>query len=419
MIQCVILNLCISADAQIDTCRPNRPPCLRCVPDPLILGPLLQCCCYTELVATSVTNRMQWRKENYAFHRTMRMLQEPSTVTSFTTWTRNKLGYDKKNFVLDADVQMPISFGGKRWGLNEIQVIPKFLVRIFRDDPAVPYGVHPKGDESLPVRTPSAMPGLAYYRSFRNWWNNHAFPLKFIGLYAYHHSNGQDGPELEIINGQKQVNVYNGNFSEDLVFELIVGGSIIPPANNAVLFSHRNVSKVNTNIPGKQIFIKIARQQEFYWKLSYEWHPKALSNDVFDSLQMMGRHRLNLRTALLFIPQMAEYIGDGTLWCNVVPEERFERLRLTGNINYVLDQPYYRGDLDNLEKVDFLNVNRRLNLWISAYWVLGRMGSAALFGQVGYWASDNYNIYFNQSLWQFKVGLAFAFFDQPDEDDRN
>lgn len=389
--QCVLLHLCILANAQGDTCGPNKPQ--------------------------AVANRIQWRKENYAFHRTMRMMQEPSTVTLFTTWTRNDLGYDKKNFVLDADVQIPISFGGKRWGLNEIQVIPKFLVRIFRDDPNVPYGVQPKGDASLPVRTPGAMPGLAYYRSFRSWWTNNSFPLKFIGLYAYHHSNGQDGYELDTTNGRKEVNVYNGNFSEDLIVELMIGGTMVSTPNASVLSSPRNARKIKDNTPGKQMFIKAARQREFYWRLGYEWHPKSLSNEVFDSLRIMGRHRLNVRTALLFVPTMVEYIGDGTVWCNVVPKRRFERVRLTGNINYILDQPYYRGDLKNLKKVDFLNASRRLNMWVSAYWVLGRMGSAALFGQVGYWGSDNYNIYFNQSLWQFKVGLAFAFFDQPDEED--
>jgi hypothetical protein len=390
--------------------------CLDCYKNPLKLGLTKKCLpAESQHLDPAVHATIRKRQENYLFHRTMRMLQEPSTVTSFTTWTINNLGYDKKNFVLDADLQIPISFGGKRFGLNEVEVIPRFQVRIFHNDPNVPYG--PNGDVSLPVRTPSAMPGAAYYHSFRSWWEKEKFPFRFIGLYAYHHSNGQDGYELDTTNNQKRVNVYNGNFSEDLVFEFMIGGRIKSIANDKPLLSESNKNKVHDNKPGKQIFIKRANEQEFYWKLSYEWHPQALSNTVFDSLHMMGRHRINIRSALIFLPTFSEYIGDGTQWCNIVPEKRYERWRITGNLSYILDGDYYRGDVANLEKINFFNLNRRLNFWVTGYRVIGHSGNAAVFAQAGYWGSDNYNIYFNESLWQFKFGLAFAFFDQPDEED--
>jgi hypothetical protein len=347
----------------------------------------------------------------------MRSIQDPSTVTAFTTWTHNTLGYNKKNYVLDADVQIPISIGGKKFGLNEIQVIPRFQFRIFQDDPNVPYGPH--GDESLPVRTPSAMPGLAYYRSFRSWWRNERNPLKFVGFYAYHHSNGQDGYELDTSNGKKQVNVYNGNFSEDLIIEFMIGGRIKFRGNGDALFSEKNKSKLAKNSAGKQIFIKTGSQKDFYWKLSYELHPKSLSNTVFDSLGMMGRNRINIRTGLRFIPTMTEWIGDGKQWCNIAPEKGYERWRLTANLSYILDDVYNRGDdINHLEKINLLNASRRLNFSLSAYRVIGHSGNAAGFVQAAYLGSDPYNIYFNQSLWQFKIGLAFAFFDQPDEEDR-
>lgn len=391
--------------------------CLNCWVNPL---PHLQsrksCCNDQQPVSSAIRNMMVKREANYNFHRMMRTIQDPSTVTSFASWTINNLGYDKKNFVLDADVQIPISIGGKNFGLNEIQVIPRFQVRIFRDDPNVPYG--PQGDISLPVRTPSTMPGIAYYRSFRNWWRPENVHNKFIGIYAYHHSNGQDGPELTLTNGQQQVNVYNGNFSENVVFEFMIGGIVNLVSNMNPFADSRNKKIVKNNKKDAHDFIRVSNEKEFYWKLSYEYHPDALSNKIFDSLQMLGHNRLNLRFGLLFVPTLLEVLGDGNVWCTIVPQRRYERWRITGNISYILDGQYYRGDdVQKMQKINFFNFNRRLNFSLSGFRVIGHSGNAAFFGQVGYYGSDPYNIYFNQSLWVFKLGLAFAFFDQPDEKD--
>lgn len=77
-----------------------------------------------------------------------------------------------------------------------------------------------------------------------------------------------------------------------------------------------------------------------------------------------------------------------------------------------------RGSTLNLEKVKAFDMSKRLNLWLTTYYVIGFSKHAALFSQVGYFGSDNYNIYFNQSIWNIRLGLTFGFFEQPEAPDK-
>jgi hypothetical protein len=374
----------------------------------------------------------------------------PSTLSGggITSYTFNTLGYDKKNFILDANLQVPIALGGKRWGLNTIHVIPQFVVRIFDDDPNVP--IVPYGDRSLPVRTPSAMPGIAYYFSPKRWWNpdrtwdrlivreNRKQNIKdstvgdnrYFGFYAFHHSNGQDGPEV----ANDSVNIYNGNFGEQVVFEFIYGQqrNFVPPGDVILKNNRRDrvikrIAKKPTKTP--EVFLKGSNGMQLNWRISLEWHPYALSNEVFRDLsqlggypkhsRMIGRMRLNGRVSLHLIPSLIEFIGGKDEWCLITPAANYERWRFMTNFSYTLDQDYYRGStISSIEKINSFNASRRLNLSVSAYYVLKRSKYAALFAETGYYGSDPYNIYFNDSLWQVKFGFAFGFFDQPQEPDR-
>ncbi|MFT3750649.1 MAG: hypothetical protein QM768_20225 [Agriterribacter sp.] len=390
----------------------QQEPCLTCVDHISQLQNPQSCCATKNIVDAATKNILDKRDQNYDFHYTLRKIQEPSQVSSMSNWTIHNMGYQKKNFILDADVQIPISIGGKRFGLNELQVIPRFQFRIFQDDPNVPYGT--KGDASLPVRTPSAMPGIAYYRTFRNWWNEKKMLLPFVGIYLYHHSDGQDGNEIDSSGGHLRVNVYNGNFSENLIGEFIIGGKVKFEGNDAPFFLMNDP----VHREGKQRYVQISNAREFYWKLSYEWHPKFLSNEVFDQLRIYGRKRINIRTAFITLPTLLEVLDDGRQWCKLVPEKKYERWRFTGNLNYILDRVYYRGeDMASLQKISQFNLQRRLNLWLTAYRIIRPSKNAAVFAQAGYFGSDNYNIFFNESFWHFKIGLAFGFFDQPDQPD--
>jgi hypothetical protein len=365
----------------------------------------------------AVSNRIARRDSNFYFFKTMRRISTPSTIAfPFMSFTHNTYGVQKQPFVLDADIVTPIAIGGKRWAIGKwmhtVHIMPQFKVRIFQDDASV-------GDKSIPVRTPSTIPGIAYYGALRSWWDPHEtgeglnlLENFFLGLRVFHHSNGQDGPEYDPVN-LGRINTYNGNFGEQVVFEFMMGGKTSSDDNINAFNSDCNKRKVNSNTPGKEIYLKVANRHEVFWKAGYELHPQKASSHAFDSLSIYGRHRLNLTAGLSLSPRLWEFIGDGTSWWDVVNESNYERWRFTLDVNYILDGDYRSGNTLNPESIAFFNAKKRLNLWVTAYWVMGSSQHAALFAQAGYYGSDNYNIYFNHSLWSFRFGIAFGFFDQP------
>lgn len=381
---------------------------------------------------TTIERVLENRKKSLYFHNTLMQIQEPSLVSVwFMDYTKNLSGFQKKPFILDGDVQTPIAIGGKRFvgkhgkWLNAIHVTPQFRVRIFNDDPAFPAG--PVGDRSLPVRTPSTMVGITYYGAPARFSDPEEFGNPtildnlYFGLRGFHHSNGQDGYELDTLRpaNKGKINIYNGNFGENLVFEFIVGGK--------TEFRRDNIMKSRSNLrvleekkqykPGTEMYLKMHRQHEMYWRASYEWHPKPLTSQFFDSLSIYGRHRINLNLGQSVFVNLLEVIRGKTKWDTVMQEKKYEKWRVTGNMNFIFDGDLKAGNAQDLKKVSALDVSKRLNLWITCYRMILQTQNAAFFVQAGYFGSDNYNIYFAQRMWQLRFGLAFGIFDQPEPKD--
>ena len=362
-------------------------------------------------------NQVDQKIRSQEFNRYLRSFVEPSTVTSMATWTTNLTDYQKRNYVLDADVQTPISIG---WKLNSIQIIPRFVVRIFNNDSNVP--MNP--DRSLPVRTPSYIPGITYYRTIKKFWMNPDNPVNgnrqdyYLGAFIFHHSNGQDGPEF-YTSDPTRVNVYNGNFGENVVFELMVGGRTRWQSLWTDEQLRKFVSTRSDRSDGQELRVKTGRSRQASWRVGYEEHPRPLTNGEFLKYAMYGRHRMNLTGIMSWLPTEWRLIRSKDQWCTLVPDSEYERWRLTFHVTYILDGVYRRGNLDNLKDIGFFNAGKRLNASATLYWVIPTTDFTALFVRGGYSGSDPYNIYFNQSLWEFKFGLAFGFFEQPDARLRN
>ena len=168
---------------------------------------------------------------------------------------------------------------------------------------------------------------------------------------------------------------------------------------------------------------------ELNWRLSFEWHPYFASSKVYRDLsqygdypkrsRILGRARLNGRASLHLVPALIEYLSTGDKWCLITPESNYERWRFMTNFTYILDNDYYRGsNVGELKKVKFFGIDRRLNLSLTAFHVIKRSKYSAVFAEASYFGSDPYNIYFNESLWQFRFGFAFGFFDQPEKADQ-
>ncbi|NQU55337.1 MAG: hypothetical protein HQ522_22705 [Bacteroidetes bacterium] len=353
------------------------------------------------------------RNQTSDFFNTQLVLAEPSTISSkyfFLDKTFNsEAALQKKDFVLNADIQIPIGLGGPLWNIRKIgwlstvQIIPHFKVRIFDND-------NKMGDKSLPVRTPSYIPRLTYYGTHKSLWRIKAIS-HYWGISGYHHSNGQDGNEF---NENGTVNIYNGNFGEQLVFDFIYGGLY---TSNPVRYKiGRKGIKVKKRKPNKMIYYSEKVVHDIYWKVIYEYHSKSLTNKSFKDHSLYGRNRLNLQIgyikAPIYITKVFSNTNSGE-WHEITQQETKELFRFILNTNYILDNKYSNGDLNSTEQVTIINLQKRLNIYLTGYLRIRGTPYSALFLQAGYWGTDNYNIYFQQSLWQIRAGLALSFFKYP------
>ena len=373
---------------------------------------------------------LERRSNALEFFKMMRQLAEPSTISFFGTdktwYTDSK--YQKKLFLLNGDLQTPIALGGRRWTIkdkvfwgkrtlmNTLHIVPRFKVRIFKDDFAK------FRDTSSSVRTPSYLPAITWYLANEKKWKQEKdkpgrkkyTASRFFGIKLFHHSNGQDGDEFNL-NGT--VNFYNGNFGENLVPEFIIGGIREYDARPFFLFKKRKSEKQPDakTAPGKA-------KRLFYWKASLEPHFKEvfgipLTNAVFDSLDLYGRYRVNLQLAWSVIPRYRELIRSGDCYIQVTEGEERELFRLLLDFSFIADPKYNTGDRNKRKRVKWFGLDKRMNLYATLFWRITGAPNASLFAQFGYWGSDPYNIYFQQSLFQLRGGISMAFYKFPDSGD--
>src|SRR4030095_2416213 len=123
---------------------------------------------------------------------------------SWATFPGCDQGSKKGSYILSSDIQPNFTIGGEKMRFA-VLLTPRFKFRIFRNNPEF-------GDSSLPVRTPSAMPGATVFYPLRLVRSPYQ-DLEYVSLKIFHHSNGQDGDEFK---GNK-INEYNGNFSTNFV----------------------------------------------------------------------------------------------------------------------------------------------------------------------------------------------------------
>jgi|GEM_PF-1469284 len=347
------------------------------------------------------------------FYRSMSSIRNPSTLSALTNYRWHTSGYGKKPFILDGDLNMPIPIRGPVIGnlLNAFHVIPRFQFRIFANDVDFPYRV---GDKSNPVRTPSAMPGFAWYMTHRDHWDSSHYATDtdkndlYWGLYAYHHSNGQDGSELDTTDdGVIRVNLYNGNFGEQVVFEPTIGGRVVFPSR-----IYRCDEEAKSS--GDLVDHRESVTQIFYWQLSYEWRPDAWTNSTYDDHDIYGKNRVKMMLNFIRLNTEFENLYDGKDYERVTNESFYEKVRLVFNTSYIADANYKSGDITDLRDVSLWNISKRLNVDLSAHYIPDWTKNMAFFLKAGYTGSDEYNVYFQDSYVHYKFGVSFTFFDQPE-----
>ncbi len=359
----------------------------------------------------SLDSLMNSRQSASQFRDVLELISEPATISG-TRFFDYHSGI-KKPYLFNGEFQLALTMGGPsyftgrkyKW-VHALQFIPCTRVRLFQNDTTWM-------DKSKPVRTPSYYPRVYYFFSPEKLWNplrKHRF---YFGLGVAHHSNGQDGTEF--VDFTDTVNLYNGSFSESLIVHGLVGGnSFLGEKRRTGEFYQKRMQRLETRKAQKNaVYVyadPVSHSNMLNWRLLYEHHPGYFANQKFQEHGVYGGNRLiaqfswiNSRTVVY------HYCEEKKELAREVFKKEFFRLSL--NAEYITDLSYNSGGYLHLEKIPLGLLRKRLNVSFTVYKRFLDSRFPALFGQLAYYGSDNYNIYFQQSFFQARFGLAFAFFE--------
>jgi len=331
------------------------PKIIACLP--LLLSTL---CAAQEIDSVEFNKKKNRREQNYLF------LQQTLNYSplSYASPPFFDLGSPKNWYVLSGDIIPQFVIGGDKLPFA-IHITPRYMVRMFHNNKV-------QGDSSLPVRTPSYMPGATIY--FRNGRADDSVrKIFYTSLSVFHHSNGQDGREF--VNGK--INTYNGNFSTNY---------IEPAFHFRIRNKFVNVFKNTKSYQPQDYF-------NFYVRIGYEHHfytVQALKSSY-------GNERINLTLGFIEVLRRLHRYYKNSFYK--------ERNRLVFNTTFIA------GARDQGLGV----FQKRINFNLNYYWRIPSSPNTALMLAGGYYGSDPYNIYYMQSYWFVRAGLAFGFFISPNK----
>jgi hypothetical protein len=270
-------------------------------------------------------------------------------------------GSPKQWYILSSDIVPQFVIGGD-WMAFPIHITPRYQVRIF----------HNSGeDSSMAVRTPSYLPGATmHFRS--KHMHDSVLNISYFSFSFFHFSNGQDGNEFR---NEEELNTYNGNFSTNY----------IEPA-----FHFRRRNKLANVFKGRE-FYQPEDYFDFYGRIGVELHFNT-TNELKSSY---GRQRINLTLGLVEVLRRSDKYEN-------IPFYR-ERNR------FVLNTTFIAGSRDH----GMNKLSKRINFDLNYYWRVPSSPNTALFLTTGYYGSDPYNIYYMDSYWFARAGIAFGFFVSP------
>ncbi len=353
----------------------------------------------------SIRQKQAWAQ---GFTQTLNKIGDPSIASFFgtdKTFNRDP-ARQKKDFILNTTIQPVVGIGGKRWYIknyvHSFQIVPSITIRIFQND-----STH--GDHSMPVRTPGFTSRFNYYFSHARLWNDTVRHKLYFGATLAHSSNGQDAYEfkIDIDKMDSLVNTYNGNFSELAIFEFMMGG----------------LKSYNRKIPPEALKTKngFLRRMQFdsrnaltYWKLAYEYHPRSFTTEKYMRYHLYGRKRLNIQLGHIVNPvaRPVVYSRSRERWIPLEKEYHSREIRrLVVNFSYILDGRYNVSRyVPVYQEAPLWAVGKRMNIDFTWYERLGTTSDFAVFMRVGYYGSDPYNVYFQESLYVARIGISFGNF---------
>ena len=275
------------------------------------------------------------------------------------------LGSPKKYYILSADIIPEFIIASSRLPFA-IQLTARYKVRILHNNFAA-------GDSSLPVRTPSFMPGATVYIPL-GLINEKTSNINYLGLCFFHHSNGQDGPEFKT---DGSFNLYNGNFSTNY----------IEPSYH---FRRRKFTGTPDSVKYQN-----PNYKDLYGSVGLELHVGTA-----DALKSSyGDQRINFQLG---------YMNVINYW-DAYKGHRLGNYYYGENYRIVFNATIIGGKRDH----NLSGLNKRINADINYYWRIKGSPNTSLFVSTGYYGSDTYNIYYSNNYFFIRAGIALGFFIAP------
>ena len=330
----------------------------------------------TAIITTADINQFNRQKDNKDFY---------TRVTQFAdlSWVSPPFldhGSEKGWYILSADVSPHFFIGGERMPFV-VGLTPRYRVRIFRNNEKFQ-------DSSLPVRTPSFMPGLTVYIPLRRTAPDVFKNRNYISIAAFHHSNGQDGNTFKT-NGE--FNLSNGNFSTNYVEAGFIRNVRIKrsAANNK--FNCEPEPEDCNQCPAQFPF----GYYDHVAKIALEQHVGT----AFAQRGSYSRTRLNLKYSFINVRNWRWLVGEGK------PKKQIGRCFLKEHYRLIFNGSV---NLDKLEE-PYSKLSKRLNFDMGAYCRIAS-GNTAVFLMGGYYGNDPYNIFYSKDYFFIRGGLALGFF---------
>lgn len=276
------------------------------------------------------------------------------------------VGNPKTAYILSADIMPQFVIGGE-WMPIPIHLTPRFKARIFRNNLET-------NDTSLPVRTPSFMPGMTAHIPLQDY-SKDTGKIKYASIAIFHHSNGQDGDEF---NSDERINLYNGNFSTNYV----------EPAFHYRIRRFQSIGSTDCSDPEPNY-------SEYYFKLGMEKH--FVTAEKLKSTY--GDYRFNFTV---------NWIGVRN-YCDMINKKQISSSYYREKHRIVFSSTFIAGNREG----GLNDFNKRINVNINYNWRIPSSPNTALFLGTGYYGSDPYNIYYQQSYFFVHAGLSLGFFVTP------
>ena len=216
-----------------------------------------------------------------------------------------------------------------KWGAT---LTPNIIIRMF-------------AEESFPVRTPSYMPNLTFYRQLSDGINNNNM-VHYIYLKAAHHSNGQDEA---FFNPDGSINTLSGNFSTNFIELGTFFNHKFKTANNVGEFFqtsieyHLNVARSKA-LEGRYSFIRWHNNFRVFklpknWSLSkFVTNPHFqttikttwLFGEIKDAAVLNLRERFNFSVTVNYRPKA---LHDVSIFANYYSGEDYYNMQFARRIN--------------------------------------------------------------------------------------